>query len=260
MYEQREETIRVTDTDILCGRGKAYANHPGNLKFAHKIQSNLQRYRDAAKRIDRTIVLATMVDDFFDEGCRFLKKNKNTNRWIQLTADQCHEKVGHALRDLHRKTKGTNPLQTQSSVAIATYQKQKKAQHQYQESHNMSERNLNLIQTNPMRPASDAHSTNVSDQFEATDVTPLSRLLSFVLSEKEEDNYDGAFDNSLTEMQPVVSVANRKETNMSAFYDSTRTLPYHGNVVRDSFRGSGYFESLENRHDLTQEDLRNFEF
>jgi len=256
MYDQREEGIRVTDMDILCGRGKAYANHPGNLKFTHKIQSNLQRYRDAPKRIDRSIVLATMVDDFFDEGCRFLKKNKATNGWIQLTADQCHEKVGHALRDLHRKTKGTSPPQTHSSAAIAACKKQKRAQHEYQENDHISERNFNLIMTDPLEPAPIAPANNVSDYFDAIDVTPLSILLRYVLSEEESD---GASSNLLTEMQPVLSVANRNEINTSAFPDST-ILPIQGNIVRDSFRGSGFFDSLDNRHDLTQEDLRNFEF
>lgn len=260
-YQQHTDVILVTDMDILCGRGKAYANHPGNLKFSHKIQSNLQKYRDAPKRIDRSIVLATMVDEFFDEGCRFLKKDKATNAWVQLNAEQCHEKVGHALRDLHRKTRGSNPFQKNSSAAIAASKRQQRIQGEHQENDHMAQRNFNTILRTSLKPAEVGPQTtttkNVSAHFEAKDATPLSRLLQCILSEEDENS--SGFSSLLTEMPPVLRVANRNEINISAFPDSTISH-FHGSIVRDSFRGSDFFETLSNRHDLTQMDLRDFEF
>ncbi len=255
-YTQTNEILRATNMDILCGRGKAFANHPGNLKFTQKIQSNLQKYRDAPKRIDRSIILATMVDGFFEEGYRFLKKDRTTNGWIQLNADQCHEKVGHALRDLQRKTAGKQ-FQSQSATAIAANKRQQQSQHEQL----MREPLLNLIlSTTPLKPPAPINlpTENVSDRFEAIDATPLNRLLRYVLDE-EEGEINRGFSNLLTEMPPVVSVSNCNEINPTAFPDST-IFPFHGNFVSDSFRSSGYFESLDNRHDLTHEDLRDFEF
>ena len=249
-YTQTNEILRATNTDILCGRGKAFANHPGNLKFTQKIQSNLQKYRDATKRINRSIVLSTMVGEFFEEGCRFLKKDKTTNCWIQLNADQCHEKVGHALRDLHRKTKGKQ-FQSQSRTAIAANKRQQQDQHEQL----MREPLLNLILSTTLLkpPAPIALPTeNVSDRFEATDATPLNRLLRYVLDEEEEYKL-------LTEMRPVVVVSNCNEINPTAYPDST-IYPFHGNFISDSLRSDGYFENLDNRHHLTHEDLRDFEF
>lgn len=102
-YEQQIRMIQPGNTDILCGRGKAYANHPGNRKFKGIIESNLPKYKNASRRIERSIVLAAVVDEVVDSGSRFLKKNKVTGEWTILDTDQCHEKVGHALRDLIRK-------------------------------------------------------------------------------------------------------------------------------------------------------------
>ena len=97
--------IQPTGIDILCGRGKANATHPGNIYFTQLMQANLQKYQDGPRRIDRTIIVTSLVDQLLLGGSRFLKKDKATNQWIQLDSLQCHEKVGHALRDLVRKAK-----------------------------------------------------------------------------------------------------------------------------------------------------------
>jgi hypothetical protein len=217
--------IRPTDIDILCGRGKSYSNHPGNSKFTKTIQSNLQKYGESPKRIDRSLLLVFLVEEFLDTGSRFLKKNKAaSNEWIELDADQCHEKVGHALRDLARKTKRNknNNLQSQSSAAIATSKKQEEQrQHmEQQQQHNYTNRrNLSLIMTNPL------DCENV--RFVAGHTIPESPTARFV-SDDDDD---------------IIVPPSR------CYYS------------RNSFRPSVDFNILENRHDLTlEESLANFKF
>jgi hypothetical protein len=90
-----------TDTDILCGRGKAYSNHPGNKMFSRFVKNSLQRYVDAPKRIDKSMVVASVVSQIMDvAGARFVKQDKSSGRWFQMNEDQAHEKTGHAIRDL----------------------------------------------------------------------------------------------------------------------------------------------------------------
>lgn len=247
--ENTTTTIQPAAIDILCGRGKAYANHPGNVRFTQIIQSNLEQYESASKRIDRSIVLASLVDQFFDAGCRFLKQNKATKKWMELETDQCHEKVGHAIRDLIRKNKRKNDVQSQSSAVIATSKKQQMRDY------------TNETMRNSLNFACDAmRSENVGDlTLEFTD------LLRCALAEEEEG--ENGNDGRIIPTEPIVtdnddsdyfSVPESPKDNNSSF-----TLPlsarYH--FVRDSFRNSGEFDILENRHDLTlEEDFSDFRF
>mmetsp|Transcript_16818 Transcript_16818/g.27289 ORF Transcript_16818/g.27289 Transcript_16818/m.27289 type:complete len:372 (-) Transcript_16818:318-1433(-) len=94
-----------SSSDILCGRGKAYSNHPGNKEFSAVIKNSLQRYVDASKRIDKSMVVASVVTQILESGARFVKQEKSSGRWFQMSEDQVHEKTGHAIRDLI-KSKG----------------------------------------------------------------------------------------------------------------------------------------------------------
>jgi len=233
--------IRPTDIDILCGRGKSSSNHPGNINFTKTIQSNLQKYLEAPKRMDRSIMIISLVDEFLDSGCRFLKKNKaavsnsnsNNECWSELDADQCHEKVGHALRDFARKTKrkksnNNNNLQSShSSAAIASSMNQQQEldiqqRMQQQEQHNpTNRRSLSLIMANPL--------DDETVLFAASHTLPESPIVS--------DNDDSSHSSSIVVPTP------------------------QSYCSRNSFRHSVDFETLENRHDLTLEDsLANFKF
>jgi hypothetical protein len=89
-----------TETDILCGRGKAFVNHNGNKYFSDIVRNNLHRYADAPRRLDKSKVVASVVAEILDSGARFVKQEKNSGRWYQMNEDQAHEKTGHAIRDL----------------------------------------------------------------------------------------------------------------------------------------------------------------
>ena len=94
-----------TDKDILCGRGNAFANHPGNKNFSIVVRDNLQRYVDAPKRMEKSMVVASVVAEIVNSGTRFVKQEKSSGRWYQMNQDQMHEKTGHAIRDLIKSSK-----------------------------------------------------------------------------------------------------------------------------------------------------------
>jgi hypothetical protein len=89
-----------SNNDILCGRGKLYSKHPGNSKFSSVIRGSLQRYVDAPKRVDKSIVVASILIGLQEMGHRFVKHDKSTNQWFMLGDEPSHEKTGHAIRDL----------------------------------------------------------------------------------------------------------------------------------------------------------------
>jgi hypothetical protein len=90
-----------TETDILCGkRGNANSKHPGNQRFALKIRGDLIEYANGSSRFSKSLVVTTVVDALLHiHGMRFIKFNPEINRFVELSSDQAHAKVGHAIRD-----------------------------------------------------------------------------------------------------------------------------------------------------------------
>jgi hypothetical protein len=95
--------------DILCGRGCAYVNRPGNRMFSAMVQDHLEDYSNAVSRMDKTLVVATVLNKILDTGARFVKKGKGTNRWYEMTREEAHHKTGHAIRDTIRQMKKSGP-------------------------------------------------------------------------------------------------------------------------------------------------------
>jgi hypothetical protein len=84
----------------LCGRGKGCSNHDGNKIFSAAILVNISRYADAEKRIEKSIVVSTVVTSLRDKGAQFLKFDEKTERWYDIGDRQAREKAGHAIRDV----------------------------------------------------------------------------------------------------------------------------------------------------------------
>lgn len=112
--------FRPTDQDILCGRNKAYRNHPGNVKFLTMIKSNLKRYAESPTRYLKGNVVAELQDKLSEAGARFIKQDKATNRWYQMDKNSGHEKIGHAIRDnlkrLQKAKKSTGKVSNKSKT------------------------------------------------------------------------------------------------------------------------------------------------
>lgn len=89
-----------SDNDILCGRGKIYSRHPGNIIFSETVLNSLQLYMNAHNRIARGAVVASIVKQFRSTGLRFIKLDKEKNQWFKLTSEAAQKKTGHAIRDL----------------------------------------------------------------------------------------------------------------------------------------------------------------
>jgi hypothetical protein len=48
------------------------------------------------------MIVAPVLNEVLETGCRFLKKDRKTGRWYQMNREQAHDKTGHALRDMIR--------------------------------------------------------------------------------------------------------------------------------------------------------------
>ena len=97
--ELAKNITKPADFDILLGRGKTSFNHVGNRRFRVFINLHLRRYMDASTRMDKTVVVNSVVEAIHEAGGRFLKEDLRSKSWYQVATKTAREKVGHALRD-----------------------------------------------------------------------------------------------------------------------------------------------------------------
>mmetsp|Transcript_22978 Transcript_22978/g.34851 ORF Transcript_22978/g.34851 Transcript_22978/m.34851 type:complete len:547 (+) Transcript_22978:101-1741(+) len=118
-YSSSAPVDKPEDFDILLGRGKTSFNHVGNRRFRVFIDINLQRYMDAQSRMEKTLVVNSVVEAIQDGGGRFLKQDNKTKKWYKVNAKMAREKVGHALRDgVGMQMKAARVNQQGSSPAV----------------------------------------------------------------------------------------------------------------------------------------------
>jgi hypothetical protein len=88
------------EIDIVCERGRTFEKHPGNKKFSEAIRSNLQRYVEARRRVDKILIVTNVTSSLREGGARFIKLNNKSKCYYEISEDQAHKKTGHAIRDL----------------------------------------------------------------------------------------------------------------------------------------------------------------
>ena len=64
----------IGENDVLCGRGGATNNHPGNKKFRAIVADHMSEYL-AAKKKDKIVIARRIVAQIRANGGRFLKRS-----------------------------------------------------------------------------------------------------------------------------------------------------------------------------------------
>ena len=177
-----------TENDILCGRGKKHNKNLGNIKFSNMIKSNLQRYHDAQKPIERTIVVGSLLAEHIESDTRFFKKDPNSSsQWHQMSDEQAHDKIGHAIRDMLKATKTKNKKQRiMKSTRAAQKQQQQQQQQQTPQGAN------NKICFEPICFRSDTFQNDITKAFSSTTRDILASILLLV-----DDNDNGEGDHTI---------------------------------------------------------------
>ena len=97
--EDQRFDAEIQPTDVLCGRGKQAFNNQGNRRFRDLIAASTDKYINASSRLEKSMVVHSIVEQVKKIGGRFLKQDRYTGRWYELDERQAKEKVGHAIRD-----------------------------------------------------------------------------------------------------------------------------------------------------------------
>ena len=73
------------DYDIICGRGKIAHCHPGNRRFRLILSLHMDEYKNAPTKVDKSLVIISIVDIIRRWGGTFVKKNKQEKRWMEIS-------------------------------------------------------------------------------------------------------------------------------------------------------------------------------
>ena len=98
----KSQNIQPTQNDILCGRGRPFQCHYGNLEF-HKLVGEHRDMYSRARRARKPEIAQELVQ-MIKSGKRgppgrFLKRNNLAQGWMEVSDEVAQEKVSHALRD-----------------------------------------------------------------------------------------------------------------------------------------------------------------
>lgn len=97
------------DSDVLCGRGRGFFEHPGNRRMLAIIAQFKPEYQTASK-IEKSAITQRVLQIILEPqhgGARprFLKQAGNPKQgsvggqWLQLCEKEIHKKIAHTLRE-----------------------------------------------------------------------------------------------------------------------------------------------------------------
>ena len=93
---------RITDLDVLVGRGKGAYMSAGNLKFQELVNAQLPDYKRANKNKDKIAITNRIVQAVHNYGGRFLKEEGLQGQVSVIDDRQARIKVAQALRRRRR--------------------------------------------------------------------------------------------------------------------------------------------------------------
>jgi len=121
--------------DVLCGRGGATNNHPGNQRFRAIVAEHMPEYLQAKKK-QKAWIARTVVRTIQQDGGRFLKRDKDplTGRevWTEVADKKATEKTSQALReglDVRHKTYRPEKMSAGTRL-VSKIHRQQHRQHQ----------------------------------------------------------------------------------------------------------------------------------
>ena len=92
------------DKDILAGRGGLANKHPGNRIFRRLVAHNKSLYQERLRaKVQPDLIIQSILQALKDNGVRFLKHDKTTGQWNELTSQEAWSKTSQALRELEKR-------------------------------------------------------------------------------------------------------------------------------------------------------------
>jgi len=118
-------TESIGINDVLLGRGGATNNNEGNRRFRAIVADHQKEYLGARKK-DKVIIARRIVATVLQNGGRFLKRDRNSDAWIEVPNKRATEKTSQALReglDVRHQTVRPSKLAHRGSDSTGGYRR-----------------------------------------------------------------------------------------------------------------------------------------
>lgn len=85
--------------DVICARGKRAYNHQGNKYFREHIKLYASKYSVLTTKLERTVLLSEIVEWINGKGSGFVKVDRDTGVWYEVSDLLAREKIGQQIRE-----------------------------------------------------------------------------------------------------------------------------------------------------------------
>ena len=82
--------------------------HPGNILYQHLLKQGIYKYNNATDRGSKALIAWSLVSELQEShGSRFLREDKHSGFWYEVSRVAACEKVSVALRDMRKIAKNS---------------------------------------------------------------------------------------------------------------------------------------------------------
>jgi hypothetical protein len=89
--------FQPSDSSVICGRGKASYEHPGNCRLRMLASTFAADYAQAERKSAKSAIVANIVADIRQEGGSLFKNEKG--EWFEIADYNARERVSALIRD-----------------------------------------------------------------------------------------------------------------------------------------------------------------
>lgn len=80
--------------DVICARGKNALNHPGNRRFREMIRSNVENYKQARTKLEKSLIVSSIVDTIRQSSPDGGFVKREDGLWFEVGDHIAREKCG----------------------------------------------------------------------------------------------------------------------------------------------------------------------
>ena len=155
------ELFEPTENEVILGRGKQIASHPGNILFKEIVLSHLQEYSAAQTKALKSSILSHIVNKIRNNSIHkagFVKQDSETGRWNIAEDSAARIATAQIFRDaLHDNYKSSKHFKQQRRNDRKSVAKKQKAVREANNALSLAQQGYNPLAFPPASAAFQLH-------------------------------------------------------------------------------------------------------
>ena len=96
LWHSPSEFLTDVLSSVVCARGKAYWDHPGNQKYRDLITAATPNYAETSNKLEKTLIVSEIVQSVHEANGKFVKKLRKGGPFVIVSEVFAREKVGRS--------------------------------------------------------------------------------------------------------------------------------------------------------------------